>query len=113
MRSVIVIMGSAFLLIGCAGKSVKSSADALKELQTQWQPKVGTATKAELTEEFGPADWCEQKPGGAETCRFYKPMGFVWKGDRENRSKYERYDELTVELDPQGILRDFKARAQR
>ncbi len=111
MKTVLVL--SFILLAGCVGKKTKSSADALKDLTANWQSKLGIATKAELVEEFGQADWCEQKPGGAETCRFYKALGIVWKGDRDNRTKYERYDEIMAEFDPQGILRDYKARTQR
>ena len=100
-------------LAACASKKTINTADALKELNGRWQDKIGVAAKSELVEEFGQADWCEQKPGGAETCRFYKALGVVWKGDRDNRTKYEKYDEIVAEFDPQGILRDYKARSQR
>jgi hypothetical protein len=101
-------------LAACAStKKTKSTADALKDLNARWQDKIGVAAKSELVEEFGQADWCEQKPGGAETCRFYHSLGIVWKGDKENRTKYDTFDEIVAEFDPQGVLRDYKARSQR
>lgn len=101
------------LAAACASKKTKNTAEALKDLNGRWQTKIGVAAKSELVEEFGQADWCEQKPGGAETCRFYKAMGVIWKGERDSRTKYEAYDEVVAEFDPQGILRDYKARSQR
>lgn len=98
---------------GCAGKSTQSSADALKDLNDRYSKKVGASTKSELVEEFGPADWCEQRPGGSETCRFYKSMGVQWKGDKENRTRYEAFDEVVADFDGKGVLRDYKAKSQR
>jgi hypothetical protein len=100
-------------LAACASQKVSSSADALKEIHKKYETRVGKAAKSELVEEFGQADWCELKPGGTETCRFYKPLGTQWKGDKENRTRYEAYDEVIAEFDPQGVLRDYKARSQR
>ncbi len=104
----------ALLALGaCSGSKVKTSAEALKDIHKKYEERVGKATKSELVEEFGQADWCEQKPAGPETCRFYKPMGTMWKGDKENRTRYEAFDEVVAEFDPQGVLRDYKARSQR
>lgn len=101
------------LAAACASKKTLSTADALKDLNSRYEGRIGKARKAELVEEFGQADWCEQKPGGTETCRFYRQMGTIWKGDKENRTRYDSYDEVVAEFDPQGIMRDYKARSQR
>ncbi len=107
------ILATTLLLAACAGKKTVSTSDALKELNQRYEARVGKAYKAELVEEFGQADWCEQKPGGTETCRFYRRVGTIWKGDKENRTRYETYDEVVADFDPQGLLRDYKARSQR
>lgn len=101
------------LTAACASKKAFNTADALQDLNHRYESRVGKATKSELVEEFGQADWCEQKPGGTETCRFYKALGTVWKGDKENRTRYDSYDEVTADFDTQGVLRDYKARSQR
>lgn len=103
-----------FLALGaCSSSKVKSSADALKDIHKKYQEQIGKATKSDLVEEFGQADWCEQKPSGPETCRFYKALGTMWKGDKENRTRYEAFDEVVAEFDAQGTLRDYKAKSQR
>ncbi len=102
-------------LLGCASKEKKgqSTAEALRDLEMRYSEKVGTSHKSELTEEFGSPQWCEPKPGGAESCRFYRSMGRQWRGDKDNRTSYEAFDEVVAEFDPNGKLRSYKARAQR
>ena len=112
MTNLALLVGGLLVLGGCASKPA-NSADSVKDLNKRYAEKVGVAAKAELVEEFGSADWCEQKAGGAETCRFYKSLGVQWKGDKENRKRYEAYDEIIAEFDGQGVLRDYKAKSQR
>ncbi len=112
MKNFFLVLGLV-LIASCAGKGTKSSADALKDLNKRYSDKVGAANKTELVEEFGQADWCEQRPGGSETCRFYKSMGTQWKGDKETRTRYEAYDEVIADFDGKGVLRDYKAKSQR
>jgi hypothetical protein len=103
------------LSVGCASKSKKgeTTAEALQDLEKRYSEKVGTSQKSELVEEFGSPAWCEPKPGGAESCRFYRSMGRQWRGDKDNRTSYEAFDEVIADFDPQGRLRTYKARAQR
>lgn len=103
-----------FVMVSCASKQKsESTSNALKDLDSRYSEKVGKANKTELVEEFGTADWCEPKPGGGEKCRFYKAMGLQWRGDKENRTKYQTFDEVVADFDSQGTLREYKARSQR
>ncbi len=113
MRILILVL-PLFVMVSCssAPKAEKTS-NAVKDLDARYAEKVGKANKTELVEEFGTADWCEPKAGGGETCRFYKAMGLQWRGDKENRTKYQTFDEVVAEFDSQGVMREYKARSQR
>lgn len=106
-------IGLVFALGACASKKTMTSAEALKDLNDRYSEKVGKANKTELVEEFGTADWCERKPSGVETCRFYKSVGVQFRGDKEKKTRYETFDEVVAEFDAEGTLRDYKARSQR
>lgn len=112
-----IIFGLAMCLaVACASKNEKkgqSTAEALKDLEERYSSKVGHSAKSELVEEFGSPQWCEPKAAGAESCRFYRSMGRQWRGDKDNRTSYEAFDEVVADFDPQGKLRTYKARAQR
>jgi hypothetical protein len=112
MKKIFLFIGLT-LLASCASKPETSTSDALAELEKRYADKIGKATKSEFVEDFGQPMWCEQKPGGAENCRFYRRMGTRWKGDPQNRTHYDAYDEMLAEFDPKGFLREYKAKAQR
>lgn len=119
MRKLQLVSGVLFALVlatGCASKGDgkgQTTADALADLDERYAGKVGKSHKSELVEEFGSPQWCEPKAAGTESCRFYRSMGKKWKGDKENRTSYEAFDEVVADFDPQGKLRTYKARAQR
>lgn len=101
------------LLAACASKKGINTATAVEDLNRRYSDRVGKAYKTELVEEFGTASWCEPMPGGGENCRFYKSLGTQWRGDKEHRNRYEAFDEVIAEFDAQGVMRDYKVRAQR
>ena len=115
MYKPLLISACLVFAVGCSSHKVKgeNTADAIQSLEKKYSDRVGKAQKPELVEEFGRAQWCNESPGGAETCRFYKSLGRQWKGDKENRTSYDAYDEITADFDTQGYLRSFKAKAQR
>jgi hypothetical protein len=101
------------LLAGCSHKSDISSSAARQELDDRYKNRIGSATKSDFTQAFGNAEWCRQQPGGEETCRFYLKKGTNWMGDLKDRKEYEAFDEVIADFDPNGILRSYKANAQR
>lgn len=107
---------SLFILAACASNPTprgENTAEATAELERRYAEKVGRAQKSELVEEFGPARWCEAKAGQAEQCRFYRNMGTRWRGDKEDRTHYEAFDEVIADFDGNGNLRAYKVKAQR
>ena len=111
MRYLIVLL-TVLLLANCAGKSV-SSHDAQGDLESEWSDRVGKATKSEFIETFGNAEWCRPNATRGETCRFYRLIGEKWMGDELNRKNVKTFDEVIAEFDGNGLLRSFKAKAQR
>lgn len=100
------------LVAGCASKT--SSEKAVNHLESKFGDRVGKARKSELVEYFGTADWCRPNEStGGETCRFYKKTGTAWVGEKRDKKNYLQYDELFVEFDSKGILREFTPSAQR
>ncbi|MBY0371639.1 hypothetical protein K2X33_13215 [bacterium] len=108
-----VVLGLALVLSACASKKAANTEGALDALNQKYSERVGKAYKTELVEEFGTASWCEPQPGGGESCRFYKSLGSRWRGDKENRNRYEAFDEVIADFDAGGLMRDYKARSQR
>jgi len=107
-----VVALGVLLISGCASKEVSSS-QAQKEIEGRYTPKVGSATKGDVIQEFGNARWCRPLAEGEE-CRFYRKKKTAWIGDeKKDKQSYETYDELFAEFDSSGILRSFKAGAQR
>ncbi len=102
------------LLLGaCSHKSVTSSSDAQKELTAKYTNKVGTATKEDFVQEFGPASWCRDE-ADLKTCRFYKKIKTEWMGEPPtDRVHRETFDEVLATFDVNGTLKSFKATAQR
>lgn len=99
--------------VSCATKKDVDTSDARKELEDRYMRRVGTATKSDFIQEFGAPNWCRPQNTGEETCRFYKKLGTKWMGDASNRSHYDQFDEMEVDLDTDGKLKGFKANAQR
>jgi hypothetical protein len=107
LTAVVVVIG------GCSSNQPKSE-KALEKLESRFSDRVGKARKSELVEYFGTADWCRPNEStGGETCRFYKKTGTAWVGEKRDKKNYLQYDEVMVELDSKGILREFTPSAQR
>lgn len=109
----ITVVGIALAgLVGCAGNKV-NSAEATKQLEAKWSPAVGKATKQEFVENYGDAEWCKPEESGEETCRFYLKKGTKWLGDKKDRKHFEQGDDVVATFDGAGVLKSFKAKAQR
>ena len=118
MKKVLTVLAivSLSLSAACASKSsTETSAEAKKQLDDKWSPKVGTATKSEFVEEFGNASWCRPKESGdgEETCRFLRNKGTKWLGEKTDRKSVTQHDEIVAEFDHNGVLRSYKSTAQR
>lgn len=113
MTRTFILIGLVFILSNCATKRTTVTGEAHEDLTQKYKGQVGVATKTDFVEEFGSADWCQPKGGGAETCRFVKKMGVKWTGDKLNRKQHELYDEVITDFDSQGILKTFEAKSQR
>lgn len=101
-------------VVSCATKKEVTTAEAKKQLEETFTPKIGTATKQDLISEFGNPEWCKLEDAGNETCRFYRKKGTKWIGDEgRDKKNISKYDEIMVDLDSNGILKAFKARALR
>jgi len=115
MQSKLSLVITALLLVtACSHKPVlTTSSDAQKDLQAKYTNQIGTATKEDFIQEFGPANWCRDE-SGEQTCRFYKKIKTEWMGqpptDRVHR---ETFDEVVATFDTNGNLKTFKATAQR
>jgi len=99
--------------ISCASKKTVSSSDAKRTLEEKYAALVGVAAKSDLVEEFGNAEWCQSKEGGAETCRFYRKLASKWIGEKREKKSYDTFDELIADFGSDGKLKGFKANAQR
>ena len=109
------IVALALVFTHCSHQK-ENTAQAEKSLQDRYEPKVGSATKNELVEEFGNPEWCKVEPSGSETCRFYHKKGTVWIGDKDNKrdkKPVEEFDQVIADFDGNGTLRSFKSSAQR
>lgn len=114
MRKALFALALAAVVAGCASKQTASSTDVKKELETKWEKRVGSATKSDFVEDFGDPEWCRpSEDTGTETCRFYKKKGTKWMGEKTDRKHYEAFDEIVADFDSKGVLRSFKANAQR
>lgn len=108
----LLIMAIAFT--GCSS-GPETTKQAQEKLEQNFGEKIGSATKSELVEYFGNAEWCKLEDSGRETCRFYRKKGVKWIGEKEQKDKkaLEIGDQIIAEFDRDGILRSFKASAQR
>lgn len=99
------------LFFGCTSKQTTMEAKA--DLDKKYSAKVGTATKNELVEEFGNAEWCKVESAGGETCRFYLKKGTRWIGKDRDKKSVEQFDEVVAQFDTSGVLKSFKSNAVR
>lgn len=110
MRTIGVL--AILFMFGCAHR--ESSKEARAKLDAQWESQIGAATKSELIEGFGTPEWCRKDDSGEESCRFYRRKGTQWVGAKKlDKTYYSAYDEILVDFDGQGKLKNFKANAQR
>ncbi|MCB0404156.1 MAG: hypothetical protein KDD51_05170 [Bdellovibrionales bacterium] len=110
-RAIFFAIGAGLFLAGCASKTTTESARA--SIEERYKGKVGTARKGDFVEDFGPADWCKQEPGGGETCRFLRQTGTAWKGSTRYQKSYATFDEVVANFAPDGTLRRYEVKAQR
>ena len=101
------------LLAACSSEKVTDSGSARRDIEERYNNRVGVATKQDFVQEFGPANWCRQQPTGDESCRFYKKITTKWMGEKTDRVHRETFDEVIAEFDSNGVLKSFKANAQR
>lgn len=112
MKKIIAVL--VFLsFAACAGKKVVTASSAKKDLEDRYNPKIGSATKADFVEYFGTAEWCRPQDNGEEACRFYKKIETKWTGDPTDRKHYDTYDQVMANFDSNGTLKSFKADAVR
>lgn len=104
----------AIIFTGCSS-SPETSKQAQAKLEENFEEKIGSATKSELVEYFGNAEWCKLEDSGRETCRFYLKKGIKWIGEKLQKDKkaLETGNQIIAEFDKDGVLRAFKASAQR
>ena len=114
MKNLLVALLVVGVSVSCSSKKGVSSTEAQEKLHETWSAKVGSATKSELVEHFGNAEWCRKDEIGEETCRFYKKKGTVWMGDdKRDKKSYESFDEVVATFDTKGVLKTYKSNAQR
>lgn len=114
MKPLVISLLSSLVLISCSHHH-ETTKEALAKLEQDFSGQVGTATKGDLIESFGNAEWCKVEDSGTETCRFYRKKGTKWIGEKNQKDKkpVETSDQVVAEFDKDGILRSFKASAQR
>lgn len=110
MRVVLTLV--ALGIVGCAS-GPKMSSEIQAELKEKWEDRVGKATKSDLVQEFGQAEWCRSRTIGGETCRFRKNLGTQWTGPETDRKHHAMFDEVVADFDANGILRSAETKAQR
>lgn len=104
-----------FVLAACASteKGGGDSSTARRDLEERYNNKIGVARKEDFVQELGPANWCRPSSSGEESCRFYKKIATKWMGEKTDRTHREAYDEVFADFDSNGVLKSFKANAQR
>jgi len=114
MKKIISLFLMAVVFSGCSS-GPETSKQAQTKLEENFGEKIGTATKTDLVEYFGSAEWCKVEDSGRETCRFYRKKGVKWIGEKDQKDKkaIQTGDQIIAEFDRDGILRSFKASAQR
>jgi len=102
------------VIISCSS-TPENSSQAKAKLEQDFASKVGSATKTDLIETFGNPEWCKGEEPDGETCRFYRKKGTKWIGEKQQKDKkhIETGDQIIAEFDKDGILKSFKASAQR
>ncbi|MBM4304692.1 MAG: hypothetical protein FJ112_10260 [Deltaproteobacteria bacterium] len=114
MKKLILNSLVTLLLLSCSS-SPQTSKEAKEHIEKNFNEKIGSATKTDLIESYGNPEWCQVEDSGNETCRFYKKIGTKWIGEKKQKDKrpVETGDQVIVSFDKDGILRSFKASAQR
>ena len=114
MKKLIIFIVLSVIYTGCSS-APETSKQAQEKLEENFSEKIGSATKTDLIEYFGNAQWCKLEDSGRETCRFYRKKGVKWIGEKDQKDKkaLETGDQIIAEFDREGILRAFKASAQR
>jgi hypothetical protein len=104
-----------FALFTACSHHQETTQEAKAKLESKFEDKIGSATKGDLIEYFGNAEWCKIEDSGRETCRFYRKTGVKWVGEKEQKDKkaVEKGDQIIAEFDKDGVLQSFKASAQR
>ena len=113
MMRVLLLGLSLLLVMSCSHQ--QTAAQARQNIESQYHSKIGTATKQDIMEEFGNPEWCKLDDSGAETCRFILKKGVKWINgtDKTDKTELMQFDQITAQFDSDGILRGFKANAQR
>jgi hypothetical protein len=111
MKTALLALFATLALVSCSHH--ETTADAKKKLDKKYEDLVGTATKNDLVQEFGTPEWCRMQDSGWENCRFYRKKGTQWMGPKTDRTHYDSYDQIMAEFDGNGVLKSFKASAQR
>ncbi len=114
MKKLSLIILAPLLMSSCSS-TPETSQQAKEKLEQNYSKKIGSSTKTDLIETFGNPEWCKMEESGSETCRFYRKKGTRWIGDKKQIDKkpIETGDQVIAEFDKEGILRSFKASAQR
>lgn len=115
MKNITLFLLLLLLSLLCSCAHHETSRDASKALQFKWESELGKATKAELVEDFGTPDWCRSvESAGTESCHFYRRKGTHWVGEKKvEKHPYVTFDEIFADFDSSGLLKSFKAQAQR
>lgn len=110
-----ITLSLGFLILAACASTPETTQQAQHKLEKNFGDKIGFATKPDLVEYFGHAEWCQLEDSGRETCRFYRKKGTKWIGEKEQKDKkaLETGDQIIAEFDREGVLRSFKASAQR
>jgi hypothetical protein len=112
IRNSILFFAGLWLVAACTSTPAKSG-DARLSIEQRYNNRIGSATKEDFVQDFGAPNWCRGQSTGGETCRFYKKTGVVWTGSETDRQHHDTYDEVVADFDSNGILKNFKAAAQR
>ena len=112
MKRILFLSLAAFLVMSCSHQ--QTATQAREALESRYTPRIGKATKQDIMEEFGNPEWCKLDDSGSETCRFILKKGVKWVGtDNTDKTELMQFDQITAQFDSDGVLRSFKANAQR
>lgn len=114
-RKILFLSIVSLVIASCASKKdTTTTAEAKKQIEDIFNPKIGSATKQDLISDFGNPEWCKQEDSGGETCRFYRKKGTKWIGEEgRDKKSITKYDQVIADFDSNGTLKSFKASALR